>query len=584
MNNNKVTYIQYNMNQLQFPTDLSEWIPKNHIARIINEVVENLDIKILENAYTGGGRSSYHPKMMLKIVLFAYTQKVTSGRKIAKMCQENVPMIWLSGRSTPDFRTINRFRSERLKECISDIFESLVTYIVNQELANTDIYYQDGTKIEANANKFSFVWAKSTKNYQEKLTEKIKEFLREAENMAKEENIESELISEMKDLSEISSDILKSLEEKDSKYKKAIISSDDIKNIGEHLESVEAKLEEISTDKKHRVNPIKKLRKKFSDDFYPRMKKYEKYNSILGKRNSFSKTDHDATFMRMKDDYMKNGQLKAGYNVQIGTNNQYVLNYSIHQNPTDVRTFIPHITEMSNRKVVVPKIIVADAGYSSEENYLFCADNNYVDLIPYNMMRVEEKNSFKKDIKNWKNWDYEFIYDRFICPNNRNVEFKKYDVRKEKYGFKRDLKIYECESCEGCPLKEKCTKSKGNRQIQYNPVYEEFKSNTKEKLLYDEKYIEIYSKRKIEPETVFGNLKANLSFTRFSLRGIKKVKIEFGLIAMAHNLIKISLDRALVSPSTHNKSPKNMLPSIHFLSRRMRVAYFLGPRLMSQPL
>lgn len=214
MNNTKVTYIEYNMNQLQFPTDLSNWIPQNHIARVVNDVVENLDINILENAYIGGGRSSYHPKMMLKIILYAYTQKVTSGRKIEKMCQENIPMIWLSGRCIPDFRTINRFRSEKLKDCIADIFESLVTYIVNQEFANTDIYYLDGTKIEANANKFSFVWAKATKNYQEKLTDKIKKFLKEAENMANNENIEGYLIDEMKDLSEISSGILKSLEKK----------------------------------------------------------------------------------------------------------------------------------------------------------------------------------------------------------------------------------------------------------------------------------------------------------------------------------------------------------------------------------
>lgn len=502
-------------------------------------------------------------KMMLKIILYAYTQKVTSGRKIEKMCQENIPMIWLSGRCIPNFRTINRFRSEKLKDCIADIFESLVTYIVNQEFANTDIYYLDGTKIEANANKFSFVWAKATKNYQEKLTDRIKKFLKEAENMANNENIEGYLIDEMKDLSEISSGILKSLEEKNTKYKKSTITSEQIGKIGEQLKEVETVLENTSADKKRRINPIKKLYKKFSEDFYPRMKKYEIYNNICNGRNSFSKTDNDATFMRMKDDYMKNGQLKAGYNIQIGTNNQYILNYSIHSNPADVRTFIPHITEMVNRKVVIPKVIVADAGYSNEENYLFCADNNYIDLIPFNTMRMEKKRNYSKKIKYWQNWDYDKDYDRFICPDNRNVEFKKYSTRYDKYGFRRDFKIYECESCLDCTFKTDCSKAKGNRKILYNPVYEEFKSITREKLLKNEEYMEIYSKRKIESETVFGNLKANLSFTRFSLRGKEKVKIEFGLIAMAHNIIKMVLDRArllklfLETSSMHKKVSKH---------------------------
>ena len=274
------------------------------------------------------------------------------------------------------------------------------------------------------------------------------------------------------------------------------------------------------------------------------MKKYEVNNAIANGRNSFSKIDNDATFMRMKDDYMKNGQLKPGYNVQIGTNNQFVLNYSIHSNPTDVRTFIPHIEEMISRGIVLPETIVADGGYGSEQNYLYCKDNGYTALIPYNTMRIEVKRSYSKNIKHWQNWFYDEEYDRFICPNDKNVEFKNYSTRTDKYGFKRDFKIYECEDCSGCSYKKDCTKSKGNRKIQYNPVYEELKADIRDKLLHDENSMEIYSKRKIEPETVFGNMKANLSFKKFRLRGNEKVKIEFGLMAMAHNIIKIALVRA----------------------------------------
>ncbi|MDY5480381.1 MAG: transposase [Peptostreptococcus porci] len=302
MNNSKVIYIDYSMNQLQLPSDLLDCIPENHISRIVNEVVENIDMKILEKAYTGGG-SSYHPKMMLKIVLYAYTQKVTSGRRIARMCKEHIPMIWLSGRCTPDFRTINRFRSEKMKDIITDVFETLVIYIVIKELADTDVYYIDGTKIEADTNKFTFVWSKSTDNFQNKITDNIKKFLKDAEKLAYEENNEGELLEKYSDLAEISSNILKSLEEKDSRYKKAVITSEQIDTIGDKLDKIEEKLTEKNVSKKHKINPIRKMRKKFTEDFSPRMKKYERYKTILSNRNSFSKTDTDATFMFIHKSY-----------------------------------------------------------------------------------------------------------------------------------------------------------------------------------------------------------------------------------------------------------------------------------------
>lgn len=578
MNNQKVTYINYNMNQLHLPSDITNWIDENHISRIVNEVVENIDDKFLEEFYEGGGRSSYHPKMMLKIVIYAYTQGVTSGRKMAKMCKEHIPMIWLTGRSTPDFRTINRFRSERLKGAIEDIFETLVTYIIENEYASTDIYYLDGTKIEANANKYSFVWTNATLNYQGKLTEKIKSFLEEAVNIAKDENSESELLNSMKSLSELSSGILKSLEEKDSRYKKSVISSDEIDDISNNLTQIENELESIDAESK-RIKTVKKLKKKFAEDFYPRMKKYEMYNRIADGRNSFSKTDHDATFMRMKDDHMNNGQLKPGYNVQIGTNNQFVLNYSIHSNPADVRTFISHVENMVTRGLVLPKIIVADAGYASEENYEFCENNGYNALIPYNTMRIEEKRSFSKNIKYWQNWYYDEVYDRYICPNNKNVEFKHYSEKIDKYGYIRDFKIYECEDCSDCPHKKNCTKAKGNRQIQYNPIYEEFKANTRNKLLHNEETIKIYGNRKIEPETVFGNMKANLLFKKFRLRGNEKVKIEFGLMAMAHNIQKISLIRAKNGPNLNK--PFNLLKKINKQKNRGQTFFFRISRILS---
>ena len=148
-----VTFLDYTTQQLYLPMDLEEWIEEDHICRLVHEVVETLDESLYLCAYEGGGRSSYHPKMMLKLVLFAYTQKVTSGRKMAEMCKSSIPMLWLCARQTPDFRTINRFRSQRLKPLINRLFEAMVLRLIERGYTDTENYYLDGTKLEANANK-----------------------------------------------------------------------------------------------------------------------------------------------------------------------------------------------------------------------------------------------------------------------------------------------------------------------------------------------------------------------------------------------------------------------------------------------
>ncbi|MEH6943458.1 transposase [Bacillus sp. JJ722] len=171
-----------------------------------------------------------------------------------------------------------------------------------------------------------------------------------------------------------------------------------------------------------------------------------------------------------------------------------------------------------------PKNVIADAGYGSEDNYLYSVDEHFEALIPYNTFLTEQKRSYQKDIRHASNWDYNEQNDTYRCPNNRKIEFKRYSRRTDKYGFTRDFKIYECEDCSDCPLKSKCTKSKGNRQIHYNTVYEELKAKAKTSL-WSESNAHIYARRKVEVESVFGHIKGNRSFRRFSLRGLTKVQI-----------------------------------------------------------
>jgi transposase len=262
----------------------------------------------------------------------------------------------------------------------------------------------------------------------------------------------------------------------------------------------------------------------------------------MGNRNSYSKTDPEATFMRMKDDYMKNGQLKAGYNLQIATQGQFTLAFDVFSNPTDTRTFQPFLHTIRERFFELPEYIVADAGYGSEENYQEIIDHfERTPLMPYGMYEKEKKKKFKNDIFRPANWDYLEEDDVFVCPNKKKLLFKRYSIRTDKYGFERNFKLYECEDCTGCPLRSQCTQAKSDkpRMIQKNMNWEYFKAYTSKKLS-DEKTGAIYRQRKIDVEPVFGFLKANLGFTRMSVRGKSKVRNELGIALMAVNMRKIT--------------------------------------------
>lgn len=228
----------------------------------------------------------------------------------------------------------------------------------------------------------------------------------------------------------------------------------------------------------------KQVRKQFID-FVLRKRKYQQDLKIFGPRNSYSKTDLDATFMRMKDDYMKNRQLKAGYNVQIATEGQYALAYNLFPNPTDTRTLIPFLDEIEQHYFELPKHIVADAGYGSEQNFSDILSNrNREALITYNMFLKEQKKKYKQNTFNPDNWEYDQETDTYTCPNQKSLEFQYHSVRTDATGFQRSFKIYECEDCSGCPFRSSCTKAKegNNRKLMVNKKWEQQKEYVRAKL------------------------------------------------------------------------------------------------------
>ena len=185
--NDKVLFKEYNMDKMMLPTNFGQLIPDDHIVRKVNSIIENIDFTDIYAKYSGGGSSSYHPKMLLKVILYAYLRNVYSGREMAKLLKENIHFMWLAAGNYPDFRTINTFRSKILKDEIDQIFVQILLQMIDQGYIKANNYFLDGTKIEANARKYSFVWSKSTKNYSEKLQVKIVNLLAEIDEVIHEE-------------------------------------------------------------------------------------------------------------------------------------------------------------------------------------------------------------------------------------------------------------------------------------------------------------------------------------------------------------------------------------------------------------
>ncbi|MFD3450465.1 transposase, partial [Microbacteriaceae bacterium 4G12] len=297
------TFIPYNNQQGICILDLQEFIPTNHVSRVVDEMMERIEDDLFFQHYKGGGRSSYHPKMMVKIILYAYSQKVYSCREIAKLLNENIPAMWLAAMQKPDYRTINRFRTTYMSELIQPLFEKMIHQLIKQKYITMENYFLDGTKIEANANKYSFVWKKTTTSFEEKLKEKIDNTYQYIQSIAIKED--RTIVSEDQQSSLTLKEKLDQAEE--------ILTFHIDKQTKTYQEETEPG---VRKEKRKKLTESKKLKKQITEDFRPRLEKYEYQQQVFGDRNSYSKIDTDATFMRMKEDPMKNGQLKPGYNVQ----------------------------------------------------------------------------------------------------------------------------------------------------------------------------------------------------------------------------------------------------------------------------
>lgn len=506
-------HIHYNTNQTILPLELACVLPQNHVVFTIEKVINDLEERHFDAFYHTFGRPSYHPKLLLSALVFAYSQGVFSGRKIEKMMVENLAMQYLTGQLVVSYRTINRFRvAEGMEKLIRDLFIAFSLQLKMEELVTLDCLYIDGTKIEANANKYSFVWKKATDRFSAKLQEQIQTYFQEEISPLIHQAIE--LDSEESISSTQLLDFAHLLEE-------------ELADLNQAIEQTPTKGKD---ERKTKRRNLKKVLHKVRDDFSVRAEKYECYQELFKGRNSFSKTDTDASFMRMKEDHMMNGQLKPGYNLQIATENQFVLHYDVFPNPTDTRTLLPFLASYPHDV----KRIVADAGYGSEENLLNLDEMGIEHLIKYGLFDKEQKRSYRQSTKNLDNWTYDAIEDSYTHPEGWRYLFHHVKHQKTSTGFEQEISVYQAQYPELAPQKG----------LYLNKRYQELKAKERKSLLSQEGS-RIFAKRKVDVEPVFGQIKACLGYKRCQLRGKRQVTIDMGLVLMANNLLKYNKKRPI---------------------------------------
>ena len=510
----KAVFKQYQPSQaLLLPPSLEELIPAHHLVRVVNTVIDRMDITAIINKYEGGGTSAYHPRMLLKVLLYGYCMKIYTGRRLAKALREDVNFMWLAAYNRPDFRTINLFRSGLLKDTIEDIFKSMLVFLMEQGYIKFENYFCDGSTFGANANRHKMVWKKNALRYKEAAEQKCKELFRQIAEL----NAAEDSSYGGRDLEEVGQAVQVGLEEQiASEVEKLdnIINGNDPKAVKRKAKTIKKKLQEHKTA----------------------IDKYERQQLVSGQRSGYSKTDEDATAMKMKND-----EILPAYNVLIGTEDQFITNYSVHQKTNDAACFKEHIEQLESHTSQLPQNVIADSIFGTEENSELLEQKGIDNYMKFPLYHKEQTRKYKNNPFSKDNFLYDQQTDTYTCPNNKRLLFSHIRKDKSKNGFISQSRSYECEDCSGCPFADKCKKSvDNNRTILVNEKLERYKQRMRTNLR-TEKGDKLKRKRGQEVESCFGDLKMNQGFRRFGLRGKQKVKTEAGILMICHNIRKIHL-------------------------------------------
>lgn len=528
---NVVTFKPYDQHQgALFLPSFDELIPSDHLVRLVSRAIDGMQLDTLLNAYEGGGASNYHPKMLLKVLVYGYTDRLYSSRRLEKATRENVNLMWLTGMQTPDHNTINRFRKGQLKDTVKDVFAAVLLLLIEEGLVRLEDYHVDGTKIESAANRYTFVWAKSVSGHKGRLLARINALLDQIDAENEREEWEGKE------------------QDREKRAGARPLVEDSVR-----LAEVVAEMNEQLKERLPKDGALRGKMKDLQGKHLDKLRVYEVHEEKLDGRNSYSKTDEDATFMRMKDDHMQNGQLKPGYNLQIGTEDQFIINYTLHQSANDMPVLKGHLEDTKSQLASIgrpmPKRASADAGYGSEENYDYLEAEGLENYVKYPGFYHEQRQKVQNDPFRTENLYYNAQEDYFVCPMGQHLTYRHTSKTKSKNGHESSVRVYQAQRCEACPLRGACHKAKTERIIQVNPNLQRHKQIARHNL-HSIRGIYLRKKRCVEPEPVFGQIKWNRGFKRFLLRGLPKVSAEFGIVAIAHNLKKMwaSLHRAHAMP------------------------------------
>lgn len=477
----------YNQNQpMLLPLNIKDCIPKDHICFVINDAIEKLDITSIENTYSEKGSSAYSPRMVLKIMFYAYTQGVRSSRKIEAKLYEDCVFRFLSANQQPDHGTISLFRKKHLSD-LENIFAQIVLLCEGLGMIDPANISIDGSKYKANASR------NKTHALEDivKLKKKIRQILKQAENIDQEEN---KKYGDKRGYNQMPERLIdpKTRQKEIEQLKQKLLKSDQAQN------TIKTKQGNASTKKEKK----------------------------LSKNTTYNFTDPDANLMPMKE----SKSFKPAFNGQIATSKQVIVSYDLTDDATDTNSLLPMIekTEKITKKKV--KTAKADSAYFSKNNIEGLVKKDIDAYIPDQRKTEEERQERENRIPKHdrRNFKYDPKKDEFICPQDKRLLYS---------NTSKGARRYICSECSNCFLRTKCAKDK-NRQIQVDWKIEKYKQEMRLKL-NSKKGKQKYLERFGDVEPVIGNIKSNQGMREFLCRGKPMALIEFGLTCTAHNLVKI---------------------------------------------
>lgn len=482
-------------------------VEANAPVRLTSDQLEELDYRELYRAYSPKGRKSkVDPRVLFKVMVYGYQCGIYSSRKLEEACRYRIDFMWLlEDMPAPDHTTFARFRTGRCVQAAEKLFYQYVRRLEEQQETDHEAVFIDGTKMESRAGRYTFRWCKTVEKQLKKLQQKVQEATG-----------------------------LQTLEE-----------------LARHVEDNREGIVFVHGKGKRKTSAQRKWEN--AAEWLRRWEGYEEDLRIMGSgRNSYSTTDHDATFMRMKDDHMRNGQLKPGYNVQIAVNSEYITAVDVFSDRTDFGTMIPFMRQMEKKHGARYQEVVADAGYESLNNLLFLEGNGQLCFVKPANHEAQKTKKYRSQIGRMENMHYDPEDDSFLCAQGRKLV-----CRREQTEFVAGKPVttawYRCKDCSQCPSRSLCCRAKDAdkpKEIKWNKTFSNLRSIAEQNITTP-RGIYLRMCRSIQVEGAFALLKTDFAFRRFLTRGKANVRTELFFLCLAFNLKKLWMKRENKRLKTH---------------------------------